>query len=106
MKKFYTDSEIDKLISEIGIDSVDRLYTDIPDDMFVDLDLMDGMDEEMLFRNQYRSLKKNKSIYEYASFLGDGFYNHYVPPIVDELVSRSEFLTGDIEAGIINSSPS
>jgi glycine dehydrogenase subunit 1 len=93
MKKFYTDSEIDKLISEIGIDSVDRLYTDIPDDMFVDLDLMDGMDEEMLFRNQYRSLKKNKSIYEYASFLGDGFYNHYVPPIVDELVSRSEFLT-------------
>src|SRR5205823_6862609 len=36
---------------------------------------------------------KNHHALEYASFLGGGAYHHYVPALVDALISRGEFMT-------------
>jgi glycine dehydrogenase subunit 1 len=38
-------------------------------------------------------LDRNVSTKQRLSFLGAGTYNHYVPAVVDEVISRSEFLT-------------
>ena len=39
------------------------------------------------------SSRKNISTRQRLSFLGAGTYNHFVPAVVDEVISRSEFLT-------------
>jgi glycine dehydrogenase subunit 1 len=36
---------------------------------------------------------KNLNTDDYLSFLGAGVYDHYIPAIVDSLISRSEFYT-------------
>ena len=49
--------------------------------------------ESDLKRHVEGILSKNRSSAECISFLGAGCYNHHVPAIVDEIITRSEFLT-------------
>lgn len=48
---------------------------------------------EMELRRKFKTLAaKNRSI-DFISFLGGGAYDHYIPCVVDNLSSRTEFLT-------------
>lgn len=86
----------DEMLNEIGVNDVDELYSDIPEELRLkrNLDLPEPLTSEAeLKKHVYRILAKNKTCEEYISFLGGGCYNHYVPAICDEINGRSEFLT-------------
>lgn len=83
-----------EMLAAIGMDSVDRLFDDIPANVRANLDALPrGMDELSVKRRIESILAKNKSTNEIASFLGGGAYDFYVPAAVRSIVSRSEFIT-------------
>jgi len=49
--------------------------------------------EASLYRHVSGILKQNISCEDYLNFLGAGCWQHYVPAICDEMVTRTEFLT-------------
>ncbi|HDZ18632.1 MAG TPA: aminomethyl-transferring glycine dehydrogenase subunit GcvPA [archaeon] len=80
------------MLSVIGVASLDDLYQDIPKDLIIGkLKMPSGLTEPDLLRYMENISKKNK-IYS-NSFLGAGCYYHYIPTLVDFVISRSEFYT-------------
>jgi glycine dehydrogenase subunit 1 len=87
------DSE-DDMLRSLGMRSIDELFEDIPEDVKVEgIDLPPGKSEMEVLNEVEAVLSKNRSLREMPSFLGGGVYDHYVPALVDEMVSRSEFYT-------------
>lgn len=80
------------MLNVIGVSSLKELFQDIPNDLIIEkLNLPSGMSEPDLLRYILNISKKNK-IYS-SSFLGAGCYYHYIPSLVDFVISRSEFST-------------
>jgi glycine dehydrogenase subunit 1 len=83
------------MLGTIGVDSVDRLFESIPDDVKLDrlLDIP-GPWSEVESRRYFRELaSRNMSAVDHLSFLGAGAYAHYQPAVIDQLLLRAEFLT-------------
>jgi glycine dehydrogenase subunit 1 len=83
-------------MSLLGIDSVDELFRQIPDDHLTrrSLDLPPALSSEVeLGRHMRGLLAKNRSCESTLSFLGGGCWQHHVPAVCDEIARRSEFLT-------------
>ena len=80
------------MLEATGLGSMDELFEDIPAGLRpVSFDLPPGR-SEMEVTDLLRSLSsKNKT--GLKSFLGAGFYDHYIPAAAPALVSRSEFYT-------------
>lgn len=84
------------MLRDIGVDSVDDLLGDIPDEIRMKgrMNLPDPFPAEAdLKRHVEGILARNVTAGEYLSFLGAGCYDHHVPAVVDEIIGRSEFLT-------------
>ena len=83
------------MLAAIGVDSVDDLFAQIPEEVKLGrpLDLEDGMSESEVYRFLAGLADTNLDAERIPSFLGAGMYDHYVPAIVEAIVSRSEFLT-------------
>ena len=89
-----TDADRRLMLDAIGVDSVDELFSDIPEEhRNPTLDLPPPMSEFDLKRYFADLASMNKTPGEYASFLGAGSYRHHIPAIVRQLTSRSEFMT-------------
>ena len=87
-----TEVEISKMLQKIGINSIDELYSDVPDAIrfLGEYNLPEPM-SEMEIRQFFGKLAdKNKRL---TVFAGAGCYDHYTPAIVPNIISRSEFLT-------------
>ncbi|MEA2236428.1 MAG: glycine dehydrogenase subunit 1 [Thermoanaerobaculia bacterium] len=87
--------DVREMLEVIGIDSIDRLFETIPDEVKLDA-LLDipGPWSEIESRRWFRELAaKNKSAVDHVSFLGGGSYLHYQPACIDQLLLRGEFLT-------------
>lgn len=87
--------DIREMLEVIGVDSIDRLFDTIPNEVKLQklLDLP-GPWSELESRSWFRGLAaKNKTSADHASFLGGGAYNHYQPACIDQLLLRAEFLT-------------
>jgi glycine dehydrogenase subunit 1 len=80
------------MLAALGIDSVERLFDDIPAAVRADgLDLTEPRSELSLSRELEALAARNRI--GLASFLGAGVYQHHVPAAVDAVISRSEFYT-------------
>ena len=90
-----TDADRAAMLEAIGVDSIEALFEDIPEDLRLGrpLDLPDGLPESDVYERLRALAGRNADAESELSFLGAGMYDSYVPAIVDAITSRSEFLT-------------
>ncbi len=83
------------MLAEIGAESAEELFEQIPAEVRLDrpLELPDGMSEQEVFEHLRSLAARNADADSEVCFLGAGMYDHYVPALVDAILSRSEFLT-------------
>jgi glycine dehydrogenase subunit 1 len=90
----HTEAERRAMMDAIGIEEIDELFADVPADFrYPQLELPDAMTEMEVMRELDMMAADNANLREFASFLGAGAYNHFVPAIVDTVISRGEFYT-------------
>lgn len=83
-----------EMLSDIGFDSYKDLFSDIPKKFrFPDLNLPSPTSELDLKNELSKIANKNSIPGEYSSFLGAGAYRHFIPSVVKQITSRSEFMT-------------
>ena len=88
----HDNKTINEMLNVIGVKSLQELFQDIPKDLIIDkLNMPSGLSESDLFYELKKISQKNK-IYK-NTFLGAGCYYHYIPSLVDFVISRSEFYT-------------
>ncbi|HUU51011.1 MAG TPA: aminomethyl-transferring glycine dehydrogenase subunit GcvPA [Nitrospinota bacterium] len=89
-----TDDDCREMLRAIGVRDVTELFTDIPEKIRLkeNLKLPSALSEPEL-KSHLNLLSEKNAGTEYISFLGAGSYGHYIPSVVEHLVSRSEFYT-------------
>jgi glycine dehydrogenase subunit 1 len=89
-----TDADQREMLEAIGAGSIDELFASIPPSLRLETNgLSPGRSEQEVY-NELRALAaRNASTEDELSFLGGGMYDHYVPALIDSIISRSEFLT-------------
>ena len=90
-----TDADRAEMLEAIGVSSVDELFEQIPAGVRLEreLDLPSALGEAELVRHLEDLAARNVHSGVELSFLGAGVYDHYVPAVVDVVLSRGEFLT-------------
>jgi glycine dehydrogenase subunit 1 len=90
-----TDRDREEMLAAIGVESVEELFRDIPDGVRFQgrLGLEPALSEQELVAHLEELAARNVHTGEELSFLGAGIYDHYVPAVVDFLLSRGELLT-------------
>jgi glycine dehydrogenase subunit 1 len=86
----------EEMMREMGIRSIDELYTDVPEKYHLKDSLnlpANGLSEFDVKKHVETLLSKNKTGKDMPIFLGAGCWPHYVPAVVNEIVQRSELLT-------------
>ncbi|MBV9495025.1 MAG: aminomethyl-transferring glycine dehydrogenase subunit GcvPA [Acidobacteria bacterium] len=87
--------DVHEMLETIGVDSIDRLFDTIPDEVKLNRLLeIPGPWSEIESRRWFRGLAaKNRTAVDHLSFLGGGAYAHWSPSMIDQLLLRAEFLT-------------
>jgi len=82
------------MLAAVGVSSLEELFAAVPEHVrFPELDLPLAL-SELGARWELESLaEENLTTAEAPCFLGAGAYNHFVPAVVDAVLSRSEFYT-------------
>jgi glycine dehydrogenase subunit 1 len=90
-----TEQDQQQMLAAIGVSSVDDLFSDIPQRVRFqgEYNIKKAASEPQLLKELNSMAAKNAHLKDYASFLGAGVYDHYMPVIVDHVISRSEFYT-------------
>jgi glycine dehydrogenase subunit 1 len=91
----HTPSEIEEMLSAIGLSSLDGLFDQIPPAVRLDaaLGLPDGVSELEIVEDLRRHAARNRNLDELVCFAGAGAYDHHIPSVVWALAARSEFST-------------
>lgn len=91
----HTEEDVRQMLAAIGVQSIDDLFEEVPADLRLDreLDLPEALSEGELLRELQQLVSVNATSSDYLSFLGGGAYNHFIPSVIDQLISRSEFYT-------------
>lgn len=90
-----TNKDRANMLQEIGYDSIDSLFRAVPESVKLktNLNLPSAQSEMELVKNIKSLSNKNINMDDYTCFLGAGAYDHYIPSVIDQLISRQEFYT-------------
>lgn len=82
------------MLHQIGLRSADELFDSIPKELRLsrNLNTPAALSEIELLAG-FEQLAERNPAARRTSFLGAGAYQHYIPTIVDHIISRSEFFT-------------
>ncbi len=87
-----TDDDQRAMLAELRLRAMDDLFQHIPPELRAQsFDLPPGRSEMEVMQRLHALSEKNST--HLVSFLGGGFYDHYIPAAVDAMVSRGEFFT-------------
>ncbi len=90
----HTDADRAEMLAAIGVETVEDLFHDVPAaHRFPELHLPEPLSEMEIMAELQAISEENLDLGHFTSFLGAGAYQHYVPRIVDHVISRSEFYT-------------
>jgi glycine dehydrogenase subunit 1 len=83
-----------EMLHQVGLNSAAELFDSIPADLRLarKLKTTDALSEIELLAGFEQLAARNPGA-QRVSFLGAGAYQHYIPTIVDHIISRSEFFT-------------
>ncbi len=90
-----TDADRAAMLTAIGVSDFKELLQPIPDNLRLKnpLSLPEGKSEWEVRRWMLTRAQKNHDMTEFASFLGAGIYDHFIPAAVRALTARSEIYT-------------
>jgi glycine dehydrogenase subunit 1 len=91
-----TPQDEKEILARLGVPSFQALIDQIvPQDLQQQqpCGLPDAVSEHTVRKILTNLAASNRNTADYISFLGAGIYDHYIPAIVDSLISRSEFYT-------------
>lgn len=90
-----TEADKKAMLETIGVNSVDELFSDIPEKVRFkgEYNIKAAKSETSLMKELFQMASRNADLKTNVSFLGAGVYDHYMPVIVDHVISRSEFYT-------------
>lgn len=85
--------ERSEMLRSIGLKRIEDLFEQIPENLRLDgkIGVGEAMSEPDLIE-YFRSLASQNAT-GHTSFLGAGAYSHFIPVVIDPLISRSEFFT-------------
>jgi glycine dehydrogenase subunit 1 len=87
-----TDQQRNDMLGAVGAGSVDDLFREIPEALrAAPLKVPEGISEAEVLRKLHDLAGRNST--HLTSFLGGGFYDHFIPAAVDAIASRGEFFT-------------
>ena len=88
----HTEDDIRQMLERIGVDSLDDLYSDVPQDVIYrkEYDLPDAMSEHEVRQYFEGLVEQNTNLF---CLCGLGAYDHYSPAVIPSVISRSEFMT-------------
>src|SRR3989338_263645 len=90
----HTDADIQDMLQTIGVGSPEDLLAEIPQEVRCrSLNVPAGLSETEVLTLCEQLAASNRSMHEFASFLGFGAAHHAIPTIVDALSARGEWLT-------------
>ncbi|MCM2531680.1 aminomethyl-transferring glycine dehydrogenase subunit GcvPA [Neobacillus pocheonensis] len=90
-----TEEDKKAMLETIGVSSIDELFNDIPEKVKFkgEYNIKEAKSETALMKELFLMANRNADLKRNVSFLGAGVYDHYMPVIVDHVISRSEFYT-------------
>jgi len=91
----HTDDDISAMLKVVGVDSLEELFSTVPEDCRKKdpLNLPDPLTEWELNQHMASLADTMATMPEYKVFVGAGSYEHFVPSSVLSLLGRSEFVT-------------
>ncbi len=90
----HTDAERQEMLAAVGVNKLDDLFQDIPTKYrYPHLDLPEPLAELEIMQELQFLAAMNVNANVVPTFLGAGAYRHWVPSVVDYVISRGEFYT-------------
>src|SRR5216684_2022820 len=91
----HTEADVAAMLETIGVAHLDDLVAHVPEKLraIAAINLASGMDEAEVATEVTALAARNSGALDFVSFLGGGYYRHYVPAAVRAITARAEFAT-------------